>query len=387
MKYIRRLAALKIGELSANFPLIYLTGPRQNGKSVFLKSPFFNKFEYISLEEIHARKFAFKDPRGFLNNFKSNVIIDDAHSAPSLIPYIKERFDSKKPPVKYILSGCLNPKLSKSISRYFSGRAVKIILLPFSSAELERAGRLPKTANEWMFMGNYPELFSSTMSTQFFFHRYTTTVLEQDIKPLLKMRNFDKFIHFLTIIAANSCSPVNLSQIGEETYMDARTVNSWISILEEKFILFRLTPYHGFAGKRYTKTPKLYFYDTGFLCFLLGINNSEDLNFHPMRGQIFETAVVSEIAKKYFNAGYKPRMNYWRDLDNSEKEIDLVEESGLSLKLTEIRLSQTPNEEYAKNLMEISPSNIETSSQVIYDGSEDLVFENIRYTNWKSLSL
>jgi len=393
MKCLEREMSAKLKEISTIFPLLFLTGPRQCGKSTLLKNLFQKTTDYISLDDTQARDFAMNDPKGFLNAFSDSVIIDNIHYAPVLLPHLQNKIDENGPCGIYILSGRLDSSMAQCISKSFGGRAVKFTLLPFSLPELERAARLPKTVNEWMFKGAYPSLLSSSLDPLIYFQGYTSALIEYDIKSELKVYDLNKFRRFLIIAAANSGNLVNLSKLGEAASIDARTANSWISILEEQHILFRLTPYHGSFGKRYTKTPKLYFYDSGLLCFLLGINSADELNFHPMRGRIFETAVISEIAKKHFNAGYKTKLYYWRDLDNSEKEIDLIDESTQKPVLTEIKLSQTVNKEYAKNLLELNASNTDVSSagktitkQVIYDGSENLVFENIRYINWKSLS-
>ena len=389
MKCIERDLADRLKEMTSRFPLVFLTGPRKSGKSVLLKNSALKNFEYTSLEDPTMRDFAVNDPKGFLNTFSESVIIDDVHWAAALLPYIQARIDEKGSPKTFIISGRLEAPVSKTISQLLGGRAVKLTLLPFSLSELAKEGWLPKTVNEWMYTGNYPELFSTTAEPQSFFHKYTSDLIELDIKPELKVHGFNKFRRFLDIIAAYSANTINFSRLAEEMSIDARTANSWISILEEMFILFRLAPYRDYSGKRYVKTPKLYFYDSGFLCFLLGITKPEELNFHQMRNQIFETAVISEAAKKYLNAGFRTKMYYLRDLDNKEKEVDLIEESPKALKLTEIKLSQTANEGYTKNLVYfslqpdiLSPGKT-ISSQVIYDGSESLVFENIPYINWK----
>jgi hypothetical protein len=356
-----------------------------------LKNAFPKNYEYISLDEIQTRNFALNDPKGFLNAFKGRVIIDDVNFAPSLIQHIKNKIDENSIAGMYILSGRLDSDMKKNISLLLSGRAVKLTLLPFSLSELANAGRLPKTVSEWMVKGNYPELSSAVIESQGFFHVYISAFIEHDIKGA-KIQDRGKFRRFLAILAANCGNPINLSKLSEEMGIDARTVNSWIRILEENHILFRLAPCHAYFGKKYTKTPKLYFYDAGLLCFLLGINSAEELSFHRMRNQIFETAIISEIAKKHFNAGYRPRMYYWRDLDNSDKEVDLIVESTQMLELIEIKLSQTANEDYAKSirniplLPEILASGKKITKQIIYDGNETLVFEDIPYANWKSLS-
>jgi hypothetical protein len=383
--------AAKLKEMAAKFPLVFLTGPRQSGKSTLLKNALFKDFEYISLEDNQACDFAINDPRGFLNAFKGRVIIDEAHKAPVLISHIKEKIDEKGLSAMFILSGRLDPGTAKNISQSLGGRAVKFVLLPFSLSELSGAGRAPKTAKEWMFKGSYPELHSKAVEPSVFFRDYVSTILECDIKSELKVYALDKFKRFLAILAENSGSPVNLSKLGEGASVDSRTANSWISILEKQYILFRLAPYQGCLAKRYTKTPKLYFYDSGFLCFLLGLSCSQELNFHPMRSRIFETAVISEAAKKFFNAGFKPGLFYWRDLDNCEKEIDLIQVRPQRLDLAEIKFSQTPNEEFAKNLLdfpvlnEASIPGVSVSKKLVYAGNESAVFHGLHYTSWKLL--
>ena len=374
--------------MASKFPVVFLTGPRQSGKSTLLKTLFQKKYEYVSLEEKDTRDFALGDPRGFLNSFKERVIIDEAQRAPDLFSYIQTRVDEMEIPGMYILSGSQNFLMMRNISQSLAGRVGILSLLPFSLSELEKTDKLPKTADEWMFNGAYPRLFSSKIDSEDFFPSYIETYVERDIRLETKIHDLDKFRRFLGITAANTGSPVNLSKLGAEVSIDARTVNSWLSILEESYIIFRLAPYYSNLGKRFVKTPKLYFYDTGLLCALLGFTNMKEINLHKMKGHIFETAVISEIAKKYFNAGQRPRMYYWRDSDNNEKEIDLLEESPQGLKLTEIKSSQTANREYAKNLVNFVPPSPEAvkSRRVIYDGSEKPVFSGVRYVNWKSLA-
>lgn len=388
VKYIKRAISGKLLDMASKFPVVFLTGPRQSGKSTLLKTLFQKKFEYVSLEEKDTRDFALSDPRGFLNSFKGRLIIDEAQRAPDLFLYIQTKVDEREIPGMYILSGSQNFLMMRNISQSLAGRVGILSLLPFSISELAKADRLPKSADEWMFNGAYPRLFSSGINPEDFFPSYIATYVERDIRLETKIHDLDKFKRFLGITAANTGSPVNLSKLGTEVSIDARTVNSWLSILEESYIIFRLTPYFSNRGKRFVKTPKLYFYDTGLLCALLGFTNMEELNLHRMRGHIFETAVISEIAKKYFNAGRQPRLYYWRDSDNREKEIDLLEESSQGLELTEIKSSQTANREYAKNLVNFIPQPPLTvkSKRVIYDGSGKPVFSGVNYINWKSLA-
>ena len=386
MLYIERAISGKIKELATKLPVVFLTGPRQSGKSTLLKHLFQKNYEYISLEEKDNRDYALSDPRGFLKSFKDRVIIDEAQRAPDLFSYMQTIVDEKNIPGMFILSGSQNFLMMRSISQSLAGRAGLLSLLPLSLSELSSADKLPETANEWMFKGSYPRIISAKIDPEDFFNGYIATYLERDIRAETKIHNLDKFKRFLSITAACSGSPINLSKLGSELSIDARTVNSWLSILEESYVIFRLAPYYSNLRKRYVKTPKLYFYDTGLLCALLGFTREEEINFHGMRGHIFECAVISEIMKGYYNTGRRPKLYFWRDSDNKEKEIDLLEETPGGLELTEIKSSQTANKEYVKNLLDFtSPGLVVKSRRIIYDGSERPVFSDVPFVNWRSL--
>jgi len=387
MKFIERTIAAKLKSIARKFPVVFLTGPRQSGKSTLLKQLFHEDYEYVSLEETDIRDFAIRDPRGFLNSFRTKVVIDEAQRAPDLFSYIQSRVDKINKPGMFVLSGSQNFLMMRNISQSLAGRVGILSLLPFSLSEKANAGKLPKNTNDWMFSGSYPRLLTANIRAEDFFPGYIATYVERDVRTETKIHELDKFRRFLSIVAASSGSPINLTKLGADTSIDARTVDSWLSILEESYVLFRMPPYFHNMAKRYTKTPKLYFYDTGLLCALLGFTDARELTMHEMRGHIFETAVISEILKKNYNAGRRPRLYYWRDPDNREKEIDLLEESPQGLELTEIKSSQTANRDYIKNLLNfdlVSSSKVK-SRRVIYDGSEKPAFSGVRYVNWRSL--
>ena len=380
----------KFIEMADKFPLIFLAGPRFSGKSSLLKQLFQKKFEYATLEDKDLQNFANEDPAGFVNSFvRSRVIIDDIHRVPALIPFIKEKIDRKDAQRMFILSGFLDTQMKEKISQLLSGRALKLSLLPFSLPELSSSDKLPKTADEWMFRGTYPELIYSNTYPGDFFQRYVSTLIERDLGAKVKMYEYPKFWRFLSIVAVNSGSPINFSMLGEEVSIDARTAISWVSILEEMYILFRVVPHEGDFLKRYVRTPKLYFYDTGLLCFLLGLKSFENLKFHKMRALVFETAIVSEIMKtNYHNIGFRPKVYYCRDLDNREKEIDLIEARRDGLIFTDIKNTQTVKKENLRYLLSIiqQQSGLRIKDiQFIYEGSEDVELEGVRYRNWKSL--
>ena len=386
MKCIKRDVSNAILSLSDKFPLVFLTGPRQIGKSTVLKDISQRGFDFINLGETDSINYAINDPLGILNSYKKDkVIIDDIHNAPCLISQLnaKINIDKRK---NYILSGYLDSCVKKIILKEFKGRAVKLSLLPLSLQELKNSDHFPKTINEWMFKGTFPEIISHKNHPKDFFLSYINAIFYRSIKSI---RDMNKFKNFLTIVAFNSGNPVNFSRLGEELSIDARTANSWVSLLEEAYILFRLNPYPGNFGKRSFKAPKFYFYDTGFLCFLLGISNPDELNLHRMRDLIFNTAIVSEAVKKYCSAGFKPKLYYWRDLDNIDNEIELIEEKKRGLVLSKISNSHTVNMNKAKILLKINTVSSDKKileRQIIYKGSDKQSFESVHFRNWESLT-
>ncbi|MDR0316751.1 MAG: ATP-binding protein [Treponema sp.] len=385
MRFIERNIILKIKDIASKFPVVFLTGPRQSGKSTLLKT-MYPDYTYINLEEKDIRDFAHSDPRSFLASYGDRVIIDEAQRAPDLFSYLQTRVDEKDRPGMYILSGSQNFLMLRNISQSLAGRVGILSLLPFSLNELAKARRLPKTVNEWMFNGAYPRLVCAEIDAPDFYSGYIATYVERDIRQEVKVHDLDKFRRFLGICAASVGSPINLSKTGAQVSADARTINSWLSILEESYIIFRLAPYHRSMGTRFIKTQKLYFYDTGLLCALLGFSSADELALHPMRGHIFESAVISEIVKNRCNTGKTPRLYYWRDSDNREKEIDLIEENLQELVLSEIKSSQTANRDYIKNLLKFDIEGKKCTKQVIYDGNDGPVLSGVRFINWKSFA-
>jgi predicted AAA+ superfamily ATPase len=380
MEFVKRDIVPKLQDMVSHFPVVFLTGPRQSGKSTLLRH-LYSGYRYVNLEEKDICDFALGDPRGFLNDFGGRLIIDEAQQAPELFSYIQARVDRQNQPGMYILSGSQNFVMLRSISQSLAGRVGILSLLPFSLGELAKAGRLPQTAKEWMFTGSYPRIFSAGIPPQDFFPSYITTYVERDVRAEINIHDLEKFRRFLAICAACTGSPVNLSKIGSDVSADARTIHSWLSILEESYIIFRLAPYYRNLGNRYVKTPKLYFYDTGLLCALLRFSHADELDLHEMKGHIFEAAVISEIAKQRFNAGKGPNLYYWRDSGSQNREIDLLEETAAGLVLTEIKSSQTANKDYVKNLLQYEAA----EKRVIYDGPDIGCYSGVRFINWRSM--
>jgi len=385
MNYTERSITTKIKELATQFPAVFLIGPRQSGKSTLLKHVFSN-YTYLSLEDKDTRDFAQDDPRGFLEFYGNKVIFDEVQRVPELFSYLQSKIDNENAPGMYLLSGSQNFLMMKGISQSLAGRVGILSLLPFSLEELERCGSSPKSAEEWMINGCYPRAVIEKIPPENFYPAYVRTYVERDVRNETTVKDIARFETFLVACAAKVGSLINLSDIGRDIGADARTISSWLSILEESYVAYRLSPYYRNVGNRHIKTAKLYFYDTGLLCSLLGLKTKSDLISSKRIGLLFENAIVTEKRKQLYNQGIQPRMYFWRNKCGKEKEIDLIcEESVDSLKLYEIKSSLTANRNYLENMkLFAGKSSAECSLNVIYRGDTLLSPKGPVFLNWKS---
>ena len=388
MEYVERDITTKLIEYANLFPVVYLTGPRQSGKSVLLKR-IFSTYRYANLEEKDLREFAMADPRGFLNGLSSHAVIDEAQYAPDLFSYIQAVVDERDEPGMFIMSGSQNFLMMKSISQSLAGRVGILSLLPFSDNEMASAGLLKEDTNEGLYTGHYPRRAVRDIKPIDFYPNYIKTYVERDVRLETGVQNLDKFVGFMRICAKAAGNIVNMSQIGNAVDTDARTIASWLNILEESYIVFRLKPYTKKHVPRYSKTPKLYFHDTGLLCSLLGIKSAKELGQSDNRGAIFENAVIVEYYKRLYNTGGFPGDNayFWRDSSTREKEIDLVLEYSDHLSLYEIKASQTAKPKSADTMIyfERNAGGIKCERTVIYDGPHNASINGTAFTNRREI--
>jgi predicted AAA+ superfamily ATPase len=384
MSYIERSITEKLWDYARQFPVVFLTGPRQSGKSTLLKHAF-PEYRHVNLEEKDLRELAREDPRGFLRGFGEKIVIDEAQYAPDLFSYIQSVVDEKNEPGMYILSGSQNFLLLKTISQSLAGRVGILSLLPFSFGEITKGGIGFGTIDEVMFGGFYPRCISQNLNPVDFFPNYIRTYVERDVRLETGIYDLDKFAAFMRICAQVAGTPVNLSKIGSAVTADARTVNSWLNILEESYIIFKLKPYTRKIMPRFSKTPKLYFYDTGLLCSLLGVKSAGVLGNHEQRGAIFENMMVAEYFKQVYHSGGFPLDNsyFWRDASDRTKEIDLVIEKPTSFDLFEIKSSETANSKYADNLFlfENNAKDASCNKYVVYGGPNSFTKNTVTYLN------
>jgi len=344
---IARKALSTILELAQGYPFIALTGPRQSGKTTLSRAAFPDK-PYVSLEDLDTREFAASDPRRFLARYPDGAILDEAQRVPELFSYLQTHADMDGRMGLYILTGSQQFGLLSGISQSLAGRVGMVQLLPFSSGELQGAGRLPENLDTLLYKGSYPPLYDRQLSPLQWYAGYVTTYLERDVRQLLNVRDLTLFQRFLRLCAGRTGQLLNLSSMANDCGITHNTAKAWISILEASYILFLLPLHHRNFNKRLVKTPKLYFYDTGLAAWLLGIQSADQLAIHPQRGALFETWVVGELLKGRYNRALPSNLFFWRD--NTGNEVDVIVDLGLTLVPMEIKSGQTINPDYFSGL-------------------------------------
>ncbi len=382
---ITRELISSIKKKGKNMPVITITGPRQSGKTTLCKLAF-PKHAYVSLENVDDRYFAETDPRGFLAQFKDAVIIDEAQYVPKLFSYIQGIVDERKKSNQFVLSGSQNFLLLEKISQSLAGRAAIFYLLPLSIKELKKSKKLKASYPYHLFNGFYPRLYDKKIDTNLFYDSYISTYIERDVRQIINVQNLSKFTLFLKCIAGRVGTLVNFAEIGNTVGLDAKTVQKWFSLLESSFICFLLPPYYRNYNKRLVKTPKLYFYDTGLACALLGIKNEDELILHWARGGVFENMVIADTIKSFYNKGRKPSLYFWRD--NTGNEIDLIIDNSHKHTAIEIKSGTSINKNYFEGLskyQELASSEIKDKI-VVYGGNLSRIQSGFSVKSWNDFS-
>lgn len=380
---ITRAVKSKLTALATKFPIVAVLGPRQSGKTTLVRSAF-PEMGYVSLEDLDARNLAASDPRAFLAMHAGRgVIIDEAQRAPDLFSYIQTRVDETGHPGQFILTGSQNILLQQNLSQTLAGRVAILRLLPFALSELPQP-LSPRTPEDYLFTGSYPRIYDQQISPTDWYPNYIRTYVERDVRLIKNIPDLSAFQTFVRMCAGRIGQVLNLSSLGNDCGITHNTAKAWLSILEATYIAFRLKPYHHNLGKRLIKMPKLYFYDTGLACSLLGIQDSAQLATHYLRGPLFESMVLSELIKDRFNRGLDANLSFWRD--KTGNEVDCIIESVGSDIPVEVKSGRTISTDFFTGLdywrmLTGSPS---AKAFLVYGGDADQPRTKATVLSWRN---
>ena len=337
------------------YPVVTLTGPRQSGKTTLARATF-PDYDYVTLEDTSARRFAAEDPRGFLDHYRPPVIIDEVQRAPDLLSAVQVAVDRNGRHGSYVLTGSHNLLLMRDVSQSLAGRTAILHLLPLARAELESqeqqapgAGPLPDAlfANRatrldlWrtVVTGFYPRIHDRGIPPEVWLPDYVQTYLARDVRALVNVGDMETFERFLMLMAGRVGQILNYASLADDCGIAVDTARRWTSVLAASFVVALLRPYHRNFNKRLVKSPKVYFLDTGLACHLIGIRDERQLATHHARGALFENYVIAEVVKAYRHHRLTPPLYFWRD--RGGHEIDLVIEQDGTAYPVEIKSGRT----------------------------------------------
>lgn len=365
MEYVKRKISDSVLEAAKYYRVIVVTGPRQTGKTTLCRH-LFSDYKYYNLEDVALRNAIADDPKGFLNGCGDRVIIDEVQNIPDLFSYIQVVVDADENR-RFALTGSNNFSLMESITQSLAGRAALFTLLPFALNELSGEYQSAQT-DEILFRGLYPGTTIRRMPPEMFFRNYYSTYMERDVRQIKQITDLPKFQHLMRLVAGRAGSECNASALANETGISSPTVKSWLGVMQTSYLLTVLPPYYQNISKRLIKTPKVYFIDTGLLCYLLGITSAEQLQTHPLRGAVFENLIVVEMLKDRFNRGKDSNLFFYRE--SSGREVDVVQTEADKFRIWEVKSAKTFNTDFRKNLEYFKSIFGEKviSAKVIYDG-------------------
>jgi len=343
---IKREIQSELEVAATEYPVVTITGPRQSGKTTLARMQF-PEHTYCNLEDPAIRRLAERDPRAFFAQYPAPVIIDEVQRVPELLSYIQVLADETKKRGQYILTGSHQFLLRQEVSQSLAGRTALLELLPLSIGELSKAG-IELSRDEYIFQGFYPRIYSEGITPSTLYRNYLRTYVERDVRQMLNIKDLGLFDQFIHLLAGRTGQVLNLHSLGNDIGVTNKTLKNWFSVLEASFILFRLPPYFENFGKRIIKSPKVYFTDTGLLCYLLGIENPKQIMRDPLFGQLFENLVVTEALKARYNRGKMPNLYFFRD--NNKNEVDLIFKKGRVLFPIEIKAAMTWNFDFLKGI-------------------------------------
>lgn len=395
---IERDLTKSLQKAAAAYPVVTLTGPRQSGKTTLVRHVF-RDYQYASLEDPELRTFAQDDPRGFLRQFNRRVILDEVQRVPELFSFIQVIVDEEDMAGQFILTGSQNFLLINSINQSLAGRSAVFHLLPFSQNELALADVFPLgligrgfpparpapdiDLKNCLFAGFYPRIHDKNLEPQEWLKNYYKTYVERDVRDILNVGDLEAFQRFVGLCAGRNGQLLNLSSLAWDCGITHTTARRWLSVLEASFIVMLLRPHYKNFRKRLVKSPKLYFLDTGLLCYLLRIKSADELLFHAARGSIFEAFVVSELYKKALHQGKDPDCSFWRD--SAGHEVDVIIDISPQPVPLEVKSGMTVAADFYKGIeywRKLSGAREDSPAALIYGGDNSVVRNGVHIYAW-----
>lgn len=371
----------KLVSLAQAFQVVTLTGPRQSGKTTLVRAAF-PDWPYVSLEAPDVRQFALTDPRGFLANYPEGVILDEVQRTPDLFSYIQAIVDENRR-AHFILSGSSNFLLMERLSQTLAGRTAILTLLPFSFEEVPPGA---EPYEERIFRGSYPPIYDRNLPPADFYPAYIQTYVEKDVRLVKNVDDLNAFIRFTQLCAGRIGQVLNYSSLASDAGVSPNTAKAWLSVLETAYIVYRLQPFHRNFNKRLIKSPKLYFYDTGLACSLLGIRSPEQVGVHYLKGALFENLILNEFLKRRLHRGEARSPYFWQDRQG--REVDCLLEEGERLLAVEIKAGKTLSGSYFDGLkawQRIAATQAGTA-YVVYGGDDSMQTSQGMLVGWRELA-
>lgn len=390
---INRTLSSSFSDVFNVLPVITLTGPRQSGKTTLCRK-MYPELPYVSLEDADTLAEVQYDPKAFFNRYPNGLIIDEAHHFPAIFSYIQVTVDEDRfqgtDHHHYIVTGSSNFAMMEKVTQSMAGRTAVFSLLPLSTAEI-MSYQPQATTSKMLLYGGFPAVWTadSEAACRQLMANYYTTYIERDMRTLINVKDLQAFQTFIRLCASRVGQEFNASAVSNEVGVSVPTVKHWLSILAASYVVYMLHPYCTNIGKRLTKTPKLYFYDTGMASFLLGITTEQQMDLHPMRGALFENMVINDMIKLGLNRGNNmQQLFFYRD--KSQREVDVLRILPPNLvEAYEIKSAQSWNSDFFANLNYLRPLLKERllKTAVVYDGQQenpqaDNGIVNFRHLQW-----
>ncbi len=354
-------------KLFEQYPFVTVTGPRQSGKTTLCRAAF-PHLKHVDLDEPNQREFAESDPQGFLSQLGEGVILDEIQRVPDLLSYLKVLADEAGRNSLFVLTGSEQFRLSDAISQSLAGRTALLRLLPFSLAERRQTGASDRV-DDILYSGCYPRIHDQKLEPRQALGDYFETYVERDVRRIGEIRNLSSFQRFVRLCAGRVGQLANLSALGADAGVSHTTARHWLTVLEASYVVFQLPPFYANIRKRLIKSPKLYFYDVGLASHLIGIEHAGQMSTHPLRGPLFENAVVVEALKHCFNGGRRSNLSFFRDTRGLE--CDLLYENGNGLGAIEIKSGATIASDYFDALNRIAKMLPQISAKAVVYGGAD----------------